>query len=87
MMPFNIQQALTDMEERIREDIKTNAALARADAAAARIVADEAKASTMELEGRVVNLEEKAGWIAAGFGGTVIAGVGFIWHVLTSHHS
>lgn len=80
MSNFNIQQALTDMEERIRQDIHT----AREDTVAAATVAQEAKLEAVKISGRVKSLEEKAGWIAAGFGATLLSLLGFVWHVITS---
>jgi uncharacterized protein related to proFAR isomerase len=81
---FNIQQALTDMETRIRLDIAHVGAAAYRDAEAASTVAEEAKVEAVKLGGRVASLEEKAGWIAGGFGATLLSVIGFIWHVLTA---
>lgn len=73
---FDIQQHLEAMETRIRGDISE--------------LREDAKATAEKaanLDGRVKNLEEKAGWIGAGFGGTVAALAGFAWHILTSGSS
>jgi hypothetical protein len=70
---WNLQQHLVDMERRIREDFKTVSQ-----------VAEQASDKAIALDGRVRNLEEKAGWIGAGFGGMVVALVGIVWRLVTS---
>lgn len=90
---FNIQQALTDMEDRIRTDIQEVGSQARTDSAAARAVADsailaasrvgaDAAVANAKLDGRVLSLEEKAAWIGAGFGATFLALAGLGWRTL-----
>lgn len=69
-------------EERIRADIRDVVTTARADAATARATADAAMLAATKIDGRVTTLEEKAGWVGAGFGATFLAMLGFIWHVL-----
>lgn len=81
---FNIQRALTDMEARIREDIKESAQLARDDFGTAFAKAEEAHVETVKLDGRMKSVEEKMGWFVAGFGATLLSVLGFVWHVLTS---
>lgn len=58
---WNIQQAFADLEERLNErfDKLEERQLGHAIARA-------------ELEGRVENLEEKAGWIGAGIGASLM---------------
>lgn len=84
MPAFDIQRALTDMEGRIREDICTVSKHIGAEAAKAQAVADACTLARTKLEGRIMGLEEKAGWIGAGFGATVLALLGFLWHILTA---
>lgn len=89
-MEFDIQSHLIQMETRIRTDIaavgtaaRRDADAARQEATEARAVADAATLANTGLDGRVKSLEEKAGWIGMGFGATVIAAGGFVWHVIT----
>jgi hypothetical protein len=70
---WNLQQHLVDMEKRLMASMSTIS-----------ITAEEAADKAIALDGRVRNLEEKAGWIGAGFGGLVVSAVGFIWHVVSS---
>lgn len=69
---WNLQQHLVDMEKRIRDDIKT-----------VTETAEQASDDAIALDGRVRNLEEKAGWIGAGFGGLVVSACGFMWHIVS----
>ena len=80
---WDLQQALTSMETRIREDVRAVGTLARADALAAQETATAAVLANTSLSGRVANLEEKAKWAEAGFGTGFLAMVGFVWHVVT----
>jgi hypothetical protein len=70
---WNLQQHLVDMEKRIREDFRI---VAR--------TAEDASDKTIALDGRLKNLEEKAGWIGAGFGGMIVALVGIVWRLVTA---
>ncbi len=88
---FDIQRALTDMESRLRTDIQSVGAQARIDSAAARTeattaqtMANAAVLANAALNGRIVNLEEKAGWIKAGIGTSLVGFGGFVWHLITN---
>jgi hypothetical protein len=69
---FNLQRHLEGMESRIREDLRSVIS-----------TAEKASDDTIALDGRVRNLEEKAGWIGAGFGGVIVAVLGFVWHIVS----
>ncbi len=84
-MEFDLQRHLEQMEDRIREDIRQVGETARMDSALARATADAAVLANQLQDGRLKNLEEKAGWVTAGFGATFIGLVGFLWHVITGH--
>jgi len=77
---WNLQEHLVDMESRIRADIKSVAAIA----ASAQLDADEIRVESALLTGRIKALEEKAGWIGAGIGASLMGLVGFVWHVIAS---
>ena len=78
---FDIQRALNDMEIRIRQDIQRVADISMEGSAKAQLTADTAMLKLAENEGRIKSLEEKAGWIGAGFGSLFAAMFGFLWHV------
>ncbi len=76
---FDIQRHLEQMEDRIREDIATmgrgvTRAQERAEAAALQAT---------EQAGRIKALEEKAGWIGAGFSAGFFALMAFVWHIIS----
>jgi len=84
---FDIQRALTDMESRLRADIQRVGEQARVDVLAAQTSAQAALMANALLSGRVVNLEEKAGWIKAGIGTSLVGVVAFIWHIFVGGKS
>ncbi len=76
---FDLQRHLTDMESRIRQDIKVHGdSLLRTQDGV-----DDLKVAMATQSGRVDRLEEKAGWIGAGITSGVLALVGVVWQTLS----
>ncbi len=85
-MEFNIQRALTDMETRLSAEIVRVGEQARLAAVAAQSAAQTALLANATMNGRVTNLEEKAGWVKAGIGTTLVGMAAFIWHIVSGGH-
>lgn len=79
MNDINLQQLLSDMEDRIREDFaSTRADMSKVD--------EKANATNILVEGidtRVEGLEQKMNWLFGGLGTGLLSLVGFVWHSLT----
>lgn len=77
---FDLQRHLEAMESRIRQDVQGTRE-------AVRLLDDRVQEEAITIEahaGRITRLEEKAGWIGAGFGAGFFALVAFAWHVIKS---
>ena len=79
-MAFELQRHLELMEGRIREDVAT----LRTDLQEHQERLHEVAITAEEQAGRIRTLEEKAGWISAGFGAGFLALIGFVWHIIMS---